>query len=577
MESDARLVISGPHGNERTVALAEADLTVGRATANDIVLSDARASRAHARLTYTNSQWTLVDLGSSAGTFVNGDPMPDQVVLRPGDVIRMGDSVLRFETGTASTDTAPEDVGPAVIDTPADLEATLAGATVPVQLNNIGVARLAVWTPTATWEVLLVQDGLTIGRQSDSDVIVNLARVSRQHAAIERRGDEFWLRDLGSTNGTYLAGRRVEEQQLVNGDTIRIGDAQLVFKQATSPEDLTLIDAGAGFRSAVDASGRDARRPRQPVVFVPGLMGSELWLGSERIWPNVRLLFTQPELFLLPEKVHLEPRSIVGDVVIVPKFVEQEQYSRAGDFLEEALGYRRGRDLLEFAYDWRQDVRQSAQRLAEAIDAWPVDPPITIIAHSLGTLVSRYYVERLGGKHKVGRILLIGGPHLGTPRIATDLVQGVGLLPFGLFGDRLLDVIKTFPSVYQILPTYPCAVDQHGKAIDLLSDERWLPADQAPLLRQAREFRADLGTRSSVPAVSIFGYGLETVTDIQATRDPEGRWSKLVYRQKPSGDNRVPEHSAILEGSDVHPVQQGHGSLYVDNDVKARLKVELLR
>ena len=173
---------------------------------------------------------------------------------------------------------------------------------------------------------------------------------------------------------------------------------------------------------------------------------------------------------------------IVGEVVLVPKLVEQEQYSRAGDFLEEALGYERGRDLLEFAYDWRQDVRQSAQRLAETIDAWPVEPPITIIAHSLGTLVSRYYIERLGGKHKVGRVLLIGGPHQGTPRIATDLIQGVGLLPFGLFGDRLLDVIKTFPSVYQILPTYPCTIDQHGQPIDLLADEgvtRYLAADMS--------------------------------------------------------------------------------------------------
>ena len=186
-------------------------------------------------------------------------------------------------------------------------------------------------------------------------------------------------------------------------------------------------------------------------------------------------------------------------------------------------------------------------------------------------------IERLGGKHKVGRVLLIGGPHQGTPRIASDLVQGVGLLPFGLLGDRLLDVIKTFPSVYQILPTYPCAIDQHDQPIDLLADEHWLPAEQIPMLRQAREFRAELGTRSSVPALSIYGYGMETLTDLQVTRDPDGRWSKLDSQVKPGGDNRVPEHSAILDGSDVHPIQQGHGSLYVDNDVKARLKVELTR
>lgn len=565
MELNARLVIGGPQGTERTVSLAETEITVGRATTNDVVLSDAKASRAHAQLVFSEAQWTLVDLGSANGTLLNGQPVLERVALQPGDVITVGDSTLLFDHGLAAN------LGPLVIDTPADLDATLADVTVPVQLNDTRVARLAIQTPTGTWEVPLQQESLLIGRQNDCDVVLSLERVSRQHARIERRGDEFWLRDLDSTNGTWLAGRRIEQQPLRDGDTVRIGDAQLVFKQAASPDDLTLVDAGGASLS------RGAGRPRQPVVFVPGLMGSELWLGSEMVWPNVRLLFTQPEIFTLPETVHLEPRGIVGEVVLVPKFVEQEQYSRAGDFLEEALGYQRGRDLLEFAYDWRHDVRESARKLAEAIDAWPVTPPVTIIAHSLGTLVSRYYIERLGGKHKVGRVVLIGGPHQGTPRIATDLIHGVGLLPFGLFGDRLLDVIKTFPSVYQILPTYPCAIDQNGQPIDLLADEHWLPAEQIPLLRLAREFRAELGTRSSVPAVSVFGYGLETVTDLQVTRAGDGHWSKLAFKAKPGGDNRIPEHSAILDGSDVHPVQQGHGSLYVDNDVKARLKVELLR
>ncbi len=562
MEPNARLIVSGPQGTERTIALVETDITIGRATTNDIVLSDARASRSHARLVFENAHWSLVDLGSANGTRLNDQPVLERTPVQPGDVITLGDSALRFEVGMTSSP------APAVIDTVADLEVTLADATIPVQLHDVRVARLAIQTPAGTWEVPLQQDALTIGRQGDNDVVLNLARVSRQHARIERRRDEFWLHDLGSTNGTFIVGQRVSEQRLHNGDTIRIGEAQLVFKQAASPEDLTLVDVPA-------ITGTS--RTRQPVVFVPGLMGSELWLGGEKVWPNVRLLFTQPELFMLPEKHHLEPRGIVGEVVIVPKFVEQEQYNRAGDFLEEALGYERGRDLLEFAYDWRQDVRQSARHLAAAIDAWPVSAPITIIAHSLGTLVSRYYIEHLGGKHKVGRVVLIGGPHQGTPRIVTDLVQGVGLLPFGLLGGRLLEVIKTFPSVYQILPTYPCAIDQDGQPIDLLTDELWLPAEQIPLLRQARAFRAELGTRSSVPAVSIFGYGIDTVTDLRVTRAADWHWSKLTYQEQPGGDNRIPEHSAILDGSDVHPVQQGHGSLYVDNDVKARLKVELVR
>ncbi len=75
------------------------------------------------------------------------------------------------------------------------------------------------------------------------------------------------------------------------------------------------------------------------------------------------------------------------------------------------MGYEREKNFIEFAYDWRQDVRQSARDLAKFIEGWNVQGPITIIAHSLGTLVSRYYVEMLGGKKKVGRLMLIGGPH----------------------------------------------------------------------------------------------------------------------------------------------------------------------
>jgi hypothetical protein len=43
------------------------------------------------------------------------------------------------------------------------------------------------------------------------------------------------------------------------------------------------------------------------------------------------------------------------------------------------------------------------------------------------------------------------------------------------------------------------------------------------------------------------------------------------------GDNNVPVHSGILDGADIHPVQQSHGALYADNDVKYRLRLELLK
>ncbi|MGH2586004.1 MAG: esterase/lipase family protein, partial [Dehalococcoidia bacterium] len=295
------------------------------------------------------------------------------------------------------------------------------------------------------------------------------------------------------------------------------------------------------------------------------------------VWPNVRYMLSQPEIFRLPETAPLDPRAIAREVVIVPGLIKLDRYNRVADYLTEALGYERGKDVLEFPYDWRQDVRESAKRLAAAIDAWPVEGPITIVAHSLGCLVSRWYVEHLGGKAKVGRLVLMGGPHLGAPRALTGLMGGPKALPFRLLGSRVHEVLATFPSTFQLLPWGACGLDQDGRPLDLFTDDRWLPEASRPLLREAKAFRRRLGTRSSVPTVSIFGYGQKTITDLNVRRDDEGRWQKLDFGFSAAGDDAVPETSAVLPGSEIHPVHQSHGALYVDNDVKMRLRLELTR
>jgi len=144
-------------------------------------------------------------------------------------------------------------------------------------------------------------------------------------------------------------------------------------------------------------------------------------------------------------------------------------------------------------------------------------------------------------------------------------------------GERLRKVLATFPSAYQVLPTYSCVYDQSGQPIDILSDESWLPEEQRPFLQSARATRQELGTRCDVRCVSVFGYGMRTITKIRVDRDSQGRWEKVDLDAEPGGDNTIPERSAVREGTEIHPVQQYHGALYVDNDVKMRLKLELTR
>jgi pimeloyl-ACP methyl ester carboxylesterase len=434
-------------------------------------------------------------------------------------------------------------------------------------LRDTQTPHLVLHLADRTWAVPLTGERMTLGRTEDNDIPIPDGSLSRHHAAIERQGDQYVIRDTQSTNGIWLGRQRVEAHQLSTGDVLSLGRAKLVFKGGFTSDDLTLI-------RPPQAKAKPARRP---VVFVPGLMGSELWLGSEQVWPNIRYLISNPELFRLPSDPRIEVRNIVSDVVIVPNLIKLRQYSGLGDYLVAGLGYERGTDLLEFAYDWRQDVRLAAQGLAEAIERWQVGAPVTIIAHSLGTLVTRYYVERLGGKRFVERILLMGGPHYGTPGGLAALLIGPGMLPMGMGDERIRNVVATFPSAYQILPIYPSVTDQHGQTIDLLNDETWLPEPQRPLLRAARSFHREVGERSSVPAVSIFGYGLKTKLRAMIHRQPDGVWQQVEFTEDTAGDSSVPSGSAVLKDSEIHPVFQDHGSLYVDDDVRMRLKVELTR
>ncbi len=267
----------------------------------------------------------------------------------------------------------------------------------------------------------------------------------------------------------------------------------------------------------------------------------------------------------------------MDEVVIIPNFIKMQQYGGLTDYLVEDLGYERGRDLLEFAYDSRQDARASARKLAAVLDEWKVAAPITIVAHSLGCLVSRYYVECLGGGKRIGRLVLMGGPHSGAPETLVTMMQGVHLTPLGLLDRKFREAMASWPSTYQLLPAYPCVTSPAGSHLDVVGNGSWLPEQRRGLLAAAREFRAELPAHSTVPTVCIFGYGLKTTTKVRFECDAAGLCRRVGSSSELAGDGTVPESSACMEGTEIHPVRQHHGVMFVDSDVKKRLKLELLR
>jgi len=89
--------------------------------------------------------------------------------------------------------------------------------------------------PNAGARFLVDRDVTTIGRHPDSDVFLDDVTVSRRHVEIRREGDDLHLFDLGSLNGTYVAGERLEDRVLVNGDEVQVGRFKMVFVAGDAP------------------------------------------------------------------------------------------------------------------------------------------------------------------------------------------------------------------------------------------------------------------------------------------------------------------------------------------------------
>lgn len=77
---------------------------------------------------------------------------------------------------------------------------------------------------------------MRLGRAAENDILLADPRVSRFHAEIERVGQGYVLRDLGSTNGTMVGGRRILERLLENGDVLRVGDVEMRFELLAAEE-----------------------------------------------------------------------------------------------------------------------------------------------------------------------------------------------------------------------------------------------------------------------------------------------------------------------------------------------------
>src|SRR5687768_8568612 len=91
----ALLLLTGPSAGRRYEVLT--DMEVGRSPSCEIPLKDDQVSRKHALISVHEGQVRLKDLGSRNGTLVNGERITGEVVLQPGDRVRVGSTTALFE------------------------------------------------------------------------------------------------------------------------------------------------------------------------------------------------------------------------------------------------------------------------------------------------------------------------------------------------------------------------------------------------------------------------------------------------------------------------------------------------
>ncbi|MCS6937889.1 MAG: FHA domain-containing protein, partial [Roseiflexus sp.] len=164
-------------GRAFEVALGPHSLSIGRAPDNDIVITSRFVSGRHARIEPHGVAHQIIDIGSTNGLLFEGKRLPANTphVLADSDVLRIGDPATgNFVTLTYRNPQAPK-----------------------VQ-RAAEVARSYRLDPT--------DPQITIGREG-CEILLDNPQVSRRHAVIDRVNGKHVLRDVGSTNGTFVNGR----------------------------------------------------------------------------------------------------------------------------------------------------------------------------------------------------------------------------------------------------------------------------------------------------------------------------------------------------------------------------------
>lgn len=199
--------------------------TIGRKQA-DIILDDPKVSARHAEIRRKGQRFHLIDLRSTNGTFANRQQVTE-LELEDQDVVEIGLSTLCFFADIREFNGDAEETSAATRPNKIFEPETQSGEytmTKTVAQPELEIEQIE--GPDQGKRFSFKRSHITVGR-SDADLIVMDLDVSRSHALFEVLGkNSIFLKDLGSTNGTFVNGKKIQNEKISTGDIVSFGNTR---------------------------------------------------------------------------------------------------------------------------------------------------------------------------------------------------------------------------------------------------------------------------------------------------------------------------------------------------------------
>lgn len=210
--SDLKLIF--PNGEHGQVLLSEGVTRIGADVEGHVNLDKPGVALKHCELAQSDGQAILRVATPGSEVTVNGTRVMATAVVKAGDLLTVGPVKVRVVgVERASVSAAPASAKP--VDEVSDSGATRLRMALPKYvLRGVSGAAFGKTFP--------VYQQMVIGRQQDCEISIPSEEISRRHASVKPTPDGLLVEDLGSSNGTFINGKRVQSGVLQPGEELRL-------------------------------------------------------------------------------------------------------------------------------------------------------------------------------------------------------------------------------------------------------------------------------------------------------------------------------------------------------------------